>query len=136
MYGTWYAQITKEIDHRCPGLKELLKSTGLSVQAQTAYPARTSIDQRGEQSINRDAKTPGNFVVFLFCYNIPSFNRVIYFFILKFDQLFSSPVLSQIDHVFKKVFPMSVVEVILGILAGYGVPDSYSSFSNYEYIHM
>ena len=56
MYGTWYVQITKEINRRCPGLKELLKSTGLSVQAQTAYPAQTSIDQRGRQSINQDVK--------------------------------------------------------------------------------
>ena len=31
----------------------------MSVQAQIAYPVRTAIDQRGEQSINRDAKTAG-----------------------------------------------------------------------------
>ena len=51
----------KEIDYCYLGLKPLLQSDGLSVQAQTAYPIRTSIDQRGEQSINRDAETPGNF---------------------------------------------------------------------------
>ena len=28
----------------------------MSVQAQIAYPVRTAINQRGEQSINRDAK--------------------------------------------------------------------------------
>ena len=60
-YGTWYVQTMKEIDDRYPGLKPLLQSNGLSVQAQTAYPIQTSIDQRGEQSINRDAKTPDNF---------------------------------------------------------------------------
>ena len=60
-YGTWYVQTMKEIDDRYLGLKPLLQSDGLSVQAQTAYPIRTSIDQRGEQSINRDAKTPSNF---------------------------------------------------------------------------
>ena len=59
-YGTWYVQTMKEIDDRYSGLKHLLKSAGLSVQAQTAYPVRASIDQRGEQSINRDAKTSGN----------------------------------------------------------------------------
>lgn len=58
-YGTWYVQTMTEVDDRYPGLKELLKSTGLSVQAQTSHPIRTSIDQRGEQSINRDAKTSG-----------------------------------------------------------------------------
>ena len=31
----------------------------MSVQAQIAYPVRTAIDQRGEQSMNRDAKTAG-----------------------------------------------------------------------------
>ena len=29
----------------------------MSVQAQIEYPVRTAIDQRGEQSINRDGKT-------------------------------------------------------------------------------
>ena len=41
------------------GCKELLLDKGLSVQAQSRYPLRTSIDQRGEQTINRDAKTSG-----------------------------------------------------------------------------
>ena len=77
-YGTWYVQTMKEIDHRYPTLKELLKSTGLSVQAQTAYPVRTSIDQRSKKSIKQDAKTPGNFIVFLFYYHIRTFNPVIY----------------------------------------------------------
>ena len=35
-----------------------------SVQAQDRYPARTSIDQRGEQTINRDAKTAGGIKFF------------------------------------------------------------------------
>lgn len=60
-YGTWFVQTMKEIDDRYPGVKPLLQSNDLSVQVQTAYPIRTSIDQRGEHSINRDAKTPGNF---------------------------------------------------------------------------
>jgi len=65
-YGTWYVQTLKEIDDRYPGLKPLLELQCLSVQAQTSYPIRTSIDQRGEQSINRDAKTPGNFKIHCF----------------------------------------------------------------------
>ena len=34
-------------------------STGLSVQAQDSYPLKTSIDQRGDQTINHDAMTSG-----------------------------------------------------------------------------
>ena len=43
-YRTWYVQTKKEIDDRYPGLKPLLQSNGLSVQVQTAYPIRTTID--------------------------------------------------------------------------------------------
>lgn len=35
---------------------------GISVQAQTSHPVRTSVDQRGEQTINKDAKTSGVYV--------------------------------------------------------------------------
>ena len=77
--GTWYVQTMKEIDHSYSGLKELLKSIGLSVQAQTTYPIEISIGQRGKQSIDLDAKTPSNFVVFLFYYHAPNFNPVMYF---------------------------------------------------------
>ena len=37
---------------------ELVKN-GLSIQAQNHYPLTTACDQRGEQTINRDAKTTG-----------------------------------------------------------------------------
>ena len=37
---------------------ELVKN-GLSIQAQEKYPLATACDQRGEQTINRDAKTAG-----------------------------------------------------------------------------
>lgn len=56
IYGLWYVQIMKEVDLRYPGLTKTFKMSGISVQAQSAYP---STDQRGEQSINRDAKTLG-----------------------------------------------------------------------------
>ena len=45
------------MDNLYPGLKELIQENGLSVQAQDSYPLRTSVDQRGEQTINRHAKT-------------------------------------------------------------------------------
>ena len=65
-YGTWYVECSKNIERRFPGLKDLLKSGGLSVQAQSTYPLRTSIDQRGKQTINRDAKTAGEFLTYKF----------------------------------------------------------------------
>ena len=37
----------------------MLCNFGLSVQAQDRYPHRTSIVQRGEQTINRDGETSG-----------------------------------------------------------------------------
>ena len=58
-YGCYYLERMKNIDTVYPGLKELLRFKGLSVQAQDRHPVRTSVDQRGEQTINRDAKTAG-----------------------------------------------------------------------------
>ena len=37
----------------------MLNKQGVSIQSQDRYPLRTAIDQRGEQTINRDAKTAG-----------------------------------------------------------------------------
>ena len=48
-----------------PNLKPLLETKGLSVQGQDRYAIRTSIDQRGEQTINRDAKTSGGIKSFV-----------------------------------------------------------------------
>ena len=42
-----------------PGLKTMLGVKGISVQGQDRYPLRTSVDQRGEQTINKDANTAG-----------------------------------------------------------------------------
>ena len=58
-YGSYHVQLLKQIESKYPGLKELLLPCGLSVQAQETYPVRTAIEQRGEQTINRDAKTSG-----------------------------------------------------------------------------
>ena len=63
-YGSYYVQMLKCIDDNYEGLKDLLSVDGLSVQAQKSHPLRTSIDQRGEQTINRDAKTAGEYYVF------------------------------------------------------------------------
>ena len=38
-------------------MKDHLKLGGISVQAQTKHAIRTPTDQRGEQTINKDAKT-------------------------------------------------------------------------------
>ena len=54
-----YVETLKSIGEKYPGLKEMLKKAGLFVQGQDKYPLRTAIDQRGEQTINRDAKTSG-----------------------------------------------------------------------------
>ena len=58
-YGSFYVETLKNIEKIYPGMKELLKKNGMSVQGQDRYPSRTAIDQRGEQTINRDAKTSG-----------------------------------------------------------------------------
>ena len=58
-YGSYYLRMLESIELQYPGCKELLLSAGLSVQAKDHYPDRTAIDQRGEQSVNRNAKTAG-----------------------------------------------------------------------------
>ena len=58
-YGAYYNGTLDSIDQLYPGNKELLSKQGLSVQSQDHYPLRTSIDQRGEQTLNRDAKVAG-----------------------------------------------------------------------------
>ena len=58
-YMSFYSEILTNIDTMYSGLKPILQSTGLSVQAQDRYRLRTAVDQRGEQTINCDAKTSG-----------------------------------------------------------------------------
>ena len=57
--GPYYLRMLEYIELQYLGCKELLLSAGLSVQAQDHYPNRTAIDQWGEKSISRDAKTAG-----------------------------------------------------------------------------
>ena len=56
-YGAIYIHSLANIEITHPGCKKLLLNKGLSVQAQSTYPLRTSVDQWGEQTTNRDAKT-------------------------------------------------------------------------------
>ena len=42
-----------------PGCKKSLLNKGLVVQAQSRYPLRMSIDQRGAQKVNLDTKASG-----------------------------------------------------------------------------
>ena len=55
-----------------PGMDIDISQSGLSIQAQDNYPIMTAADQRGEQTINRDAKTLGNFTFFTLKMNSPN----------------------------------------------------------------
>ena len=48
-----------DLDRTHPGCKELIEIKGVSVHAQDQYPLRTAFDQRGEQTLNREAKSVG-----------------------------------------------------------------------------
>ena len=58
-YGTYYVEQLHHMETLYPGMKPLLEGKGISVQAQNSHFVRTSIDQRGEPTINRAAKTTG-----------------------------------------------------------------------------
>ena len=52
-YASFYVELLSCIDELHPGLRtEFLAG----VQAQDRYPHKTAIDQRGEQTFNREAK--------------------------------------------------------------------------------
>ena len=50
------------IDSKFPRMKNHLKLGGILVQAQTNHAIRTPTDQRGEQTINKDAGTTGTVI--------------------------------------------------------------------------
>ena len=58
-YGTYYDGTLDNINQLYPGKKELLSKQELSVQSQDHFPLRTAIDQRGEHTLNCDAKLAG-----------------------------------------------------------------------------
>ena len=47
-YGSYYVRILESTELRYPSCKEMLSSTGLSIQEQDHYPHHTAIDQRGD----------------------------------------------------------------------------------------
>ena len=47
-YGSFYVCVLQNIENIYPGLKTILETKELSVQAQKRYPLRIAIDQRGE----------------------------------------------------------------------------------------
>ena len=55
-YETYYVQQLHHLKTLYPGMKPLLEGKGLSVQIQNSHFVRASTDQRGEQTISRDAK--------------------------------------------------------------------------------
>ena len=63
-YGSCHVQSMKCIDHLYPNLKQILENNYMSIQAQDTYAIRTAIDQRGEQTLNKDVKTTGGVRVF------------------------------------------------------------------------
>ena len=63
-YGSLYVNTLENLDITHPGCRELIQFKGLSVQGQDRYPGRVAIDQRGEQTINRDAKVAGGIKFF------------------------------------------------------------------------
>eukprot|EP00112_Aurelia_sp_Birch-Aquarium-sp1_P005855 Seg1662.2 transcript_id=Seg1662.2/GoldUCD/mRNA.D3Y31 product="hypothetical protein" protein_id=Seg1662.2/GoldUCD/D3Y31 len=63
-YGAIYVNTLENLERTHPGCKELLSEKGLSVQEQDRYKCRIAIDQRGEQTINKDAKVSGGIKYF------------------------------------------------------------------------
>ena len=47
-------------EEKYPGMIGFFRIGGISAQAQTKHAIRTATDQRGEQTINKDAKSTGN----------------------------------------------------------------------------
>ena len=58
-YSAYYMLQLQNLDITHPGCKELLKCNSISVQGRDKYPLRTAIDKRGEQTLNKDAKSTG-----------------------------------------------------------------------------
>ena len=64
-YGSFYTNVLRNINLQYPGLLDILINNDLSVQAQDKYPLRTAVDQRGEQTLNKDAKSGGGIINFV-----------------------------------------------------------------------
>ena len=55
-YGSFYVELMSCAEQVYPGLKDELF---ISIQAEDRYPHRTAMDQREEQTFNREAKVAG-----------------------------------------------------------------------------
>ena len=53
-YGSYYVYILSNIEELYPGMKSIIEGIGLSAQGQENHHVLTAIDQRGEQTINKD----------------------------------------------------------------------------------
>ena len=62
-YGPYYISFMGNLEEKFPAHFKDLSENGLSVQAPDKYPVATTADQRGEQTINRDAKTADEKVI-------------------------------------------------------------------------
>ena len=65
-YGSLYVTTLENLKKTHPGCMELLSEKGLSVQGQQRHESRIAIDQRGEKTINKDAKVSGGIKIFCF----------------------------------------------------------------------
>ena len=64
-YGSINVKILSQLEEIVPGCNDLLVKKALLVKSQDHYPLRTNIDQCGEQTINRDAKTSEGITFFV-----------------------------------------------------------------------
>ena len=64
-YGSFYTESMGNIEKLYPNLNPLFETKGLSLKRQDHYAVRTSIEQRGEQTTNRVAKTSGGIKPFV-----------------------------------------------------------------------
>ena len=58
-YGSYYYEVMTNLDKYYPGMEALISQNDLSIQAQESHQLMAASDQRGEQTINRGAKTLG-----------------------------------------------------------------------------
>ena len=58
-YGAYYVHSLQVLDVTHPGAKQLIEKQGISVQRSHHKASRQALDQAGEQTFNRSAKSPG-----------------------------------------------------------------------------
>ena len=58
-YDSFYVTLMLNMETTYSGLKTLLTVKKISFEGQDRYPLRSLVDQRGEQTINKDANTAG-----------------------------------------------------------------------------